>query len=327
MTSPGLLRTHSFNFYQKTRTKSFTMSGGKKKKSAAKRKNAPKPAKFSVASVSPVRTRSKVKVPSKSAAKDVSPDATPTPVMEPLIPSPSAVTPESGSNSVAELEKRFGERMSQMETNFRSTISEMSLAGASRKTGKSRRRASPAAAAAASPDRWSPDRGRSSRSSSSSSDSSFTSDSSRSSSSSADSSDHESRHRHRHRRHRSRRRRTRSRTSSRKRRGKYCTAKYLKDGDKVDSYSRLVLANLRMTLALYKKEKDVKGFLKHQILIAEKADKDMFEPASLIGYDESIKEIARESGSKSFEKVNPATIVKHLSYDGTRAANSSREEI
>ena len=98
----------------------------------------------------------------------------------------------------------------------------------------------------------------------------------------------------------------------------------MKEGDKVTTYERLVLANIRMALALYKKRKNIKGFLKHMIMIAEKADKDMFEPAALIAYDESIKEVARESGSKSFDKVDPAAIVKHLSYDGTRAANSSK---
>ena len=78
-----------------------------------------------------------------------------------------------------------------------------------------------------------------------------------------------------------------------------------------------------MVLALYRKRKDVKGFLKHMVYIAEKAEKSLFDPAALNAYDECIKEVARECGSKSFEKVGPAAIVKHLSYDGTVAAQNN----
>ena len=80
-----------------------------------------------------------------------------------------------------------------------------------------------------------------------------------------------------------------------------------------------------MALALYKKGKDIKGFLKHLVLIAEKAETGHFDPEALIAYDESVKEAAREMGSKAFAKLDPSAIVKHLSYDGTLAAKNAKK--
>ena len=152
----------------------------------------------------------------------------------------------------------------------------------------------------------SPRPSRSASSSSASSSSSDGSTSARSSSSSADASDNEHR-RHRRRHRHSRRRSTRSRTSTRKSRcGKYCTSKYLKEGDKVDSFERLMLANIKMALALYRKKMDVKGFLKHLVLVAEKIDSGHFAPEPLIAYDDSVQESARKAGIRAFGKIDPS---------------------
>ena len=86
-----------------------------------------------------------------------------------------------------------------------------------------------------------------------------------------------------------------------------------------------MLANTKMALALYKKKKDIKGFLKHLVLVAEKVDSGHFAPEALIAYDESVKETAREVGIKAFAKVDPSAIVKHLSYDGTLAAKNAKK--
>ena len=305
------------------------MSGGKKKKSAVKRKTASKPARLTVAPLSPVRTRSKDGKFKSAKANDAPAVVAPT---NPPDPSPAEpVIQVDSASSVADLERRFVDRMSQMETSFRSALSEVSMSNHARATTPRPKPPVVTDLPSTDPQAVKPVmHGRSSRSSSASSLSDSSSAESRSSSTSADSSDHEHRRRHR-RRHRHHRRHSRSssrssRSSSRKRRGKYCTKKYLKDlkdPEKLTTYERLVLANTRMVLALYRKGKDVKGFLKHMVYIAEKAEKCMFDPAALIAYDESIKEVARDCGSKSFEKVDPAAIVKHLSYDGTLAAQNN----
>ena len=58
--------------------------------------------------------------------------------------------------------------------------------------------------------------------------------------------------------------------------------------------------NVRMTLALLKRKKDIKGLLRHMLLVAEKADRDVFMDETLIEYDESIKDMAKEYGIKAF---------------------------
>ena len=108
------------------------MSGGKKRKSAAKRKSTPKPAKYVVAPLTPVKTRSKGKKSKAFTDIPVAEVTTPTvvmPVDQEVTSLPSPPEPSTtGSSTIADLEKRFDDRMAKMETTFRSTISEMSLA-------------------------------------------------------------------------------------------------------------------------------------------------------------------------------------------------------
>ena len=40
---------------------------------------------------------------------------------------------------------------------------------------------------------------------------------------------------------------------------------------------------------LYKKDRDILGFLDHMILIAEKAEKRVFASEALISYDKAVK--------------------------------------
>ena len=79
-----------------------------------------------------------------------------------------------------------------------------------------------------------------------------------------------------------------------------------------------------MILKFYKKERDIKGMLKHSILLAEKAVADIFMNEALVSYDESVKVAAAEEGIQVFSKLDPAAIVKHLSDDGTRAAKAAK---
>ena len=82
-----------------------------------------------------------------------------------------------------------------------------------------------------------------------------------------------------------------------------------------------------MALSLYKKKRDIRGFLEHVILVAEKADGPLFASEALIQYDESVKSTAKERGLKSFRKIDPANIVKHLSYDGTQLAMNAKRNV
>ena len=82
------------------------MSGGKKKKSAAKRNTVSKPARFTVAPLSPVRTRSKGGK-SKSAQVNNAPEVA-TPIMTPAPIPAEVIVPVETASSVTDLEKRSG---------------------------------------------------------------------------------------------------------------------------------------------------------------------------------------------------------------------------
>ena len=70
------------------------------------------------------------------------------------------------------------------------------------------------------------------------------------------------------------------------------------------------------------RKRDITGMLDHFILLAEKAEKDVFIDEALLAYDTSVKERAKEYGLKEFDTLKPSEIVKHLSYDGTKAGST-----
>ena len=114
------------------------------------------------------------------------------------------------------------------------------------------------------------------------------------------------------------------RKSKKKKKGKYDASKFLDEGDKIDSFERLILANLRMAIKLLKKEHNIKGLLQHLVLITEKAEKCMFANDSLCKYDEAVRATANEKGLRTFGKIDPTTIFKFLTYDGTLAAERAK---
>ena len=314
---------------------------GRKKKSSSKKQVVQKPAKFTIPDKSPVRTRSVT----GSVANVIVPPVVETSAERPAVSVvnsdvPKVVIPSSRQSSTSRnssieemIDLKLEDRFSRMETSLRSSITsaitsapagqprpptvtdnpksvdapppaskepEPSTSGSSRSRHESRHRRHR--------------RRRSPSSSSSSSDSSRSSSRSSSSSSDSDSSA-DSRRRSRDKR---------DKKEKKKRKYTFDTSKYLKEGDKLLSYERLVLANACMALKLYKKKKDIKGFLQHVVLIAEKAETRVFARESLIRYDESVKEAAKEKGIKVFGRVDPATIMRHLCYDGTQVAVSSK---
>ena len=267
-----------------------------------------------MAPVEPVKTRSS----SLKQKNDVA-VATPSDVSAAATP-PSEISLASIQSA---LETKLDDRMARMETSFRSSITSMMTQTAvpvpSPEIAMQPPPApAPPAAAAAHHSRRDASAGVSSRTSSASTtrSSSYSSRSSRSSSRSRSGC---SRRRHRHRHHRSR-----SSSHRRSKHSKYSSARYLKENQKLTTYERLVLVDVCMAIALLKRKKDISGYLKHFLMIAEKADKDVFEPKALISYDESVKDMAKESGIGAFAKVEPSLIVKHLSYDGTKNASANK---
>ena len=295
-----------------------------KKKNSSKKKASGKPAKFTVPSPSKMVTRSTGDSPNiedkgaGSVSQTTPPQAQPSPTVANLTtPITQADLLQSIAASNQAMEERWDVRMSRMETTIRSSITQSTASQAAAPPAAPS--VSPPAASLPAQDYATPTQGQeaaggsSSRSSSSSSGTSSDSRYSRSSSRST------SRRRHRRRRHR------RSRTSSRsKKHSKYTSARYLKEGERISTYERLVRVNIKMAASLLKRGKDISGFLDHFLMVAEKAESTMFEPITLIGYDESVKESAKELGMKAFSKIDPARIMKFLCYDGTRNAHSAK---
>ena len=274
--------------------------GSKKKKSAQKKQGG---SRYVIPPLSPIATRSK----SESNNEDsVTPAPTPTPG-----PAMSELSFDSTSfRSVVSQELQWDSRMDKMEDNMTFALLGRSVPAPVQVPA----RAAPTPVAS---HRSHAFRGSSRLSCSASSSISSTRSSSRHASSSS--------RRHRHHSHRSR---SGDRSSDRGRRsknGKYTTLKYLPEFTQVSNYERLVLANARMALKFYKKGRDISGILDHIILVAEKAEPGVFDNDALIRYDDSVKLAAYENGLDQFKKLDPAAIVKHLSYDGTKvAANSKR---
>ena len=291
---------------------------GRKKKSAPKKKVQAAESRYTIPPPSPVKTRS----------------SAPTQGSPPRVQSPKrAASPASLiSSEISALETRFDTRMSQMESNLRASLTSALTASVSSVVPSPTVLASPSlmppplappAPAPTDVPRVAAAVARASRSSSASSSSSAASGNRSSSSGSSYSRSRDRRSRDKHRRSRRSPRRG-SRRTSRNKHGKYTTLRYVPEHKSVTTYERLVLANLHMMLKFYKKERDIKGMLKHSILLAQKADADVFHNEALISYNESIKTAAGEDGIKAFSKLDPAAIIKHLSYDGTKAARAAK---
>ena len=289
--------------------------GSKKKVTAA---SVSKPAKYVVSPASPVKTRSKsskteenepfvrVDVGAEELAGSAAP---PLSSQKPKLPKASS----SGASEIKDLEERWDTRFARMETAIRSGLSQQSCAAAStlesvpspspaatvavptsvKKTSKTSKTKKKKRTRTPSPP---PSDSEGSESESDSSDSSSESDS-----------DSES-----------------GAKSKKKKKGKYDAKKFLDEGDKIDSFERLMLANLRMAAKLLKKERNITGLLQHLILLVEKADSGMFASDCLCRYDEAVHLTANEKGLRSFAKIDPATIFRFLTYDGTVAAEKAK---
>ena len=298
--------------------------GGSRKKSAAKRKSATKPPKYVIPPASPVATRSVASRKAVKSAESAVPGATPPTLLVVVPAAASDLAPSSTPSDLVAMEKRFDDRMAKMETSMRSSLTQIAASSRPRHhslNGGESVQTTPPSSEPAPVSVSTRAASRSPSTSSSSSDSEDEWESSRSSDSSRSRSPSVRRHRHRSRRHHHKR----SRSRSTPKHSKYSSAHYLRAKEKLNNYERLVVVNIRMALALMKRKKDIRGLLRHMLLIGEKAASDMFMDDALLNYDESVKDKAKDMGMKAYRRVDPAAIVEHLSYENTKnAANAKR---
>ena len=249
------------------------MGGKSKKKSVGKKPAVQNPPKYVVAPVSSVKTRSSAANSQPLSAAAASAGAAsaevPVAILSTLTQAAEGAVASPYHTSLEDL----GARMSQMESAVRSVLTAVSTStppaipaipttdspppvaaaeGCSTEhPPRSRRRGRHRSVSEDLPTDHSRRRRHRARKSVSSSSSSSNSSPGSSSSRSSSSSTSSVRSSHRSSRH-SRRKQERR---DKKRKGKFDTSKYLREGDKLNTYERLVLANLKMVRKFYKKER------------------------------------------------------------------------
>ena len=273
------------------------MAGANRKKSSKKRESAQKSSKYVIPDPSPVRTRSKSSTVDEIDPRNKLPSSQPSVpplVAENTTPPPMDNQSPDAFQLVKALEERWDCRFSKMETAIRTGLSQNSSSQAS-VSAPAAAAVTPAAVPSTAPvavasssekskklKKKRKSRRRSPSLDSSSEESDYYQSSSAESDSSSDSETEEV---------------SSSKASSKrksKKKGKYDASRYLDEGDKIDSFSRLILANLRMVLKLFKKKRNLKGLLQHLIMVVEKADTGMFANDSLCRYDEAMRKLASE---------------------------------
>ena len=305
-----------------------------RKKASKKKMTVQKGSKHVLPPPSPVGTRSKSAKSDLATSEELRESGIPL-VVSPPAPGPSAAVDvdqhHPAPDIVQDLEDRWDARFARMETAIRSGLTHSSLSSGSTvepvsvTTPAPTAIAAPAASPAPAPSATIPVKGKSSKSSRSSKKKSKHRSPSPVSSSSDESSDSESSSSSDGE---SERENDSPSTKKRsKKKGKYDSSKYLPEGKKMDSFEHMMLANLKMALKLLRKERNIKGLLQHLILVAEKAETGTFANDPSCKYDEAVRLNANERGLRSFGNIDPATIFKFLTYDGTLAAERARKSV
>ena len=121
--------------------------------------------------------------------------------------------------------------------------------------------------------------------------------------------------------------RSRSRSRSPKRaRGKHPFAQrnFLGRHEKVDSFDRLMLVNIRTINIAFEQGQDIRGLVDHVEMLCQKSSTKVFQVAALCNYDKAVRLRADREGIAAFSKVEAGDILKYFSYDSSMNAVSSR---
>ena len=97
---------------------------------------------------------------------------------------------------------------------------------------------------------------------------------------------------------------------------------YLKKGEAVDSFERVVLIIFKTIAQLVENGGDVKGVVRHGLAMAEKAAKGVYKIEAFVKYDESVRERAGAVGPGAFGTVDQEDTLRFFSYDNVERAKS-----
>ena len=104
----------------------------------------------------------------------------------------------------------------------------------------------------------------------------------------------------------------------RKKKNPFSHVAYLKKGDKIECFESLIVVTFKTIQQLLDAKYDVSGVVKHGLMMAEKASKNVFELSAFLLYDESVRDRAGETGPTAFGQVDQEDSLRFFSADNMK---------
>ena len=90
---------------------------------------------------------------------------------------------------------------------------------------------------------------------------------------------------------------------------------YLKKGETIDSFERVMVVTYKTIAQLLEANGDVKGVVRHGLAMAEKAAKGVYKIEAFTKYDDSVRERAGAVGPSAFGTVDQEDTLRFFSFD------------
>ena len=93
---------------------------------------------------------------------------------------------------------------------------------------------------------------------------------------------------------------------------------YGKKGKEVETFEQLMVIQFKTMNQLLDLKYDVRGLVKHGLMMSEKAAKDVYEAEAFVQYDESVRSRAGVSGPTAFGSVDQEDVLRFFSCDNMK---------
>ena len=98
---------------------------------------------------------------------------------------------------------------------------------------------------------------------------------------------------------------------------------YGKKGEVVESFEQLMVVLFKTMAQFMELKYDVRGIIKHGLMLSEKAAKDVYRPEAFVQYDESVRSRAGHSGPSAFGTVDQEDVLRFFSCDNLKHRRTS----
>ena len=113
-------------------------------------------------------------------------------------------------------------------------------------------------------------------------------------------------------------------TKERKKRNPFEHGSYIRKGDTVSSYEKLMVVTFKTLEQLIELGKDVKGLVRHGLAMSEKAAAGVYKVETFIRYDETVRERAGQHGPSTFGQVNQEDVMRFFCYDNVDSKKGAK---